>query len=143
MADRVAPGDAHRVERFVVVDGVAGPAYARITVPPWFSADSAHVAYVADRGGARVVVVDRMEGKPYGCIRGHPVLTADGSQIVYGAVEQDDRFEAAEEVPYDATRPLAGGRLVLDRTPAFDRLFPDAQKKPIKLMRVEEKVVQE
>ena len=140
VAERVV---GNQIERLVVADGVEGKPYQAIPVPPAFSLNSKHFTYVADRGGERVVVVDRMEGRPYFCVRGRPVLSNDGTHVVYTAIAGDGRFDAVAEVPADPNRPQAGSRFVVDRAPAYFGMRLDERQKPLQLLLVEERIVQD
>jgi hypothetical protein len=105
---RSAAGDA------LVIDGVAGPAYAAIPTPPWyagirlpivFSPDGNRYAHNAKKGDRWVVVVDGVEGPAFDqLVNDHPFFSADSRHVAYIGVRDGKARVVVDNVegpPYD------------------------------------------
>jgi hypothetical protein len=80
-----------------VVNGEPGPGYARILngVPPLFSPNGEHFAYVAGDGSDWFVVVDHEAGPAHpDVLQRKPVFGPDGQRIAY-IVKEDGLFHVA------------------------------------------------
>jgi hypothetical protein len=94
----------------VTVDGVAGKTYAMVSANTLaFSADSKHVAFVAQQGGKWVAVLDDTAGAPYDTIQPPMFSVApDGSRLAYAGVRGGKWYRVVgskEDGPYDGIAP--------------------------------------
>lgn len=108
--DRLRVGYAVRAdeERYIVLDGKAGPRYARIGTPH-FSPDSKRVAYAAKRAdGKLTLVVDGVELGPYDEFAPtSDVFSPDSRRVAYGVRTGGDWHLVADGQPGPAYDELA------------------------------------
>jgi hypothetical protein len=100
----VAERARHRMQCFVVVDGVEGKEFDPASEPCLtFSPDSRRVAYVARRAGKSFAVFDGIEGRPYEKVL-FPRFSPDSRRTAYAARNGDRWFvvvDGKEGKPYE------------------------------------------
>ncbi|MCX5682142.1 MAG: hypothetical protein NT049_00435 [Planctomycetota bacterium] len=104
----VAERSRHRLQCFLVVDGVEGNEFDPASNPCLtFSPDSRRAAYVARRAGKSFAVFDDVEGRPYERVL-YPRFSSDSRRTAYLACSGDRWFvvvDGKEGKPYENCSP--------------------------------------